>query len=87
MVWLASCIPLTDARVLAVEASIAPRASDPMESLSGKKLAKGAVLNVANGKVNGEVEAEVMIESQKCYVTEYTRSFRDCNKILCSAQN
>ena len=56
-----SCMPFTDARVLAVDASIAPRASVPIELVSGSMLEKASGLNVANGKVKGEVVVVMMI--------------------------
>ena len=85
MVWLASCMPFTDARVLAVEASIAPRVSEPMESVSGKKLEKASLLNALNGNVKGEAAA-VMIFIHLGYLAEYTRQLSDCNNKLCTAQ-
>ena len=63
MVWPASCIPFTDARVLTVEASIALRASDPMESVSGKNEEKASEFSALNGNVKGEEEAIVLANS------------------------
>ncbi|GAB5455742.1 MAG: hypothetical protein Hens2KO_19710 [Henriciella sp.] len=72
--------------MLAVDASIAPRASALIESLSGKKLEKGSALKALNGKEKAEAVADVMIGSCKIYLTEYTRNFRVRNKYLCAAQ-
>jgi len=79
-------MPFTDARVLAVDASIAPRARALIESLSGKKPGKASVLKALNGNEKGEEAADVMIESCRFYLTEYTRNIRARNKNLCAAQ-
>jgi hypothetical protein len=80
-------MPFTEARVLAVEASIAPRASALIESLSGKKPENASGLNALKGKEKGEEVAAVMISSYRFNLTEYTRYIRERNKKLCAAQN